>query len=227
LFFDKQPKLVVIVAKIGLYGRMKEHFLFMADVAGSTGLSEGAHRAVFERIDQVVADLNESTPAVVPLTRQYGDEVSGLYVSPESAYAIAVALRDAIHPQAGVRFVFVRGKIGQINADISQVGGAIFKIANKRMQQAKRESRFGLWSIDQSCDAQLDALTGASAHIWRGMTSYQWAIYQLRRKGHAYVEIEKILQKQQQSISRAAKQSGVELVLEAEAAIGDILKNFD
>lgn len=206
---------------------MSDYVLFMADVENSTTLTESRHRAVFKAIDGAITELNKSVEAVLPLSRQYGDEVSGLFSHAQDAYRIATRLRDAVHPSSGFRFVVVQGSIGQMDRDITKVGGKIFKHANELMARAKAESRYGLWSCDPAYDHALNALTAASAYIWKAMTPYQWEIYQLRRKGWSYKKIEVTLKKKQQSVSKAARRGGADLVIETETAIDQLLTQLN
>jgi len=205
---------------------MSQKILFMGDVADSTAIDAPAYSSAFQALERAITSINRSVKADLPLSLQYGDEVSGLYETPGDAWQIATQLRDALHPTTALRFVVVRGKVGRLDSDIRKVGGQIFKVANTLMTRAKHENRFGLWRLNDEEDKILDALTAAASHLWREMSSYQENIYRLRRQGRNYKDIQAELDKHQQSVSKAAQRGGIEIVIEAEQAIEQVLKKI-
>lgn len=199
--------------------------LFLADVEDSTRLERP--ELVYDRLDVVCRDLNERLSPLIPIQRQYGDEVAGLLNHAGALYDIISSFRAAAYPEARIRFVAVRGEVGVMDADISKVGGVVFKRANELIEVSKRKDRFGYFEIDPRYDVALDALAATSDYLLESMTVRQRAVYKLLKEGMTHEQIGQQFKISRQAVSDAAKRGGAELVLEAESAIGDILQNID
>ncbi|MBE9505996.1 MAG: hypothetical protein IMY84_04200 [Chloroflexi bacterium] len=155
---------------------------------------------------------------------RYGDEVAGLFVSASRLFDAVAAVRDALHPDAAVRFVVTRGRIGVASRDIRKVGGPAFKEADDTMERLKKQKRFVVWRLSDSLlDAVLDSLTGTANVLLEEMTANQRAVFALVRRDLMRVQVAERLGKSKQSVSSAAVRGNVDLVVEAEDAIRRIL----
>lgn len=157
----------------------------------------------------------------------YGDEVAGLFVSASRLFAAVAAVRDVLHPDAAVRFVATRGRIAVPSRDIRTVGGPVFKEAADTMERLKKHKRFGAWRLgDSLLDAVLGSLTETANVLLEEMTDNQRAVFALVRRDLMRVQIAERLGKSKQSVSSAAIRGHVDLVVEAEDAIGRILASL-
>jgi hypothetical protein len=107
----------------------RDYYLLLIDVRGSTKLAP-------KRIDRVMDRLATELPRInrrlgrelaLGLRVSYGDEVAGLFASASRLYDAAVAVRDVLYPDAGLRFVVAKGRIAVASRDIRKVGGLVFR----------------------------------------------------------------------------------------------------
>ncbi len=202
---------------------MKGKILFLADVKDSTRLESA--EVVFQRLDGAVSDLNSRLAPLIPLQRQYGDELAGVYETAESIYDIASALREAVYPETQIRFVAVRGDLGVVDSDMSKVGGLVFKHASQLIDVAKTKGRFGYFKINHQFDVALSSLVQMIDHTVTSMTAKQRRVYKLAATGWTHEEIGQQFGVSRQAVSDAARRGGVEFVLEAEDALRKLLVN--
>jgi hypothetical protein len=178
------------------------------------------------RLEGASAELNRrfEDELELALNLSYGDEVAGLFRHPRRVYDCVIALREAIAPDAALRFVAAEGRIGVASDDIRKVGGRVFKAADEGMEELKTQRRFALWLLaDESANAVLNPLCRLSNALVEGMTDYQRTVYRLMRDGLSGAQIAERLGKYPQSVSDAAKRGGAELVIEAESAARRVL----
>ena len=208
----------------------RQYYLLLIDIQGSTSLPAAVRSQVFDVLTQELRRLNETVEPkpVRSLQLSYGDEVAGLFDSPNGFYSIVSSLRDALFGFSRIRFVAVCGYAGVASEDIRQVGGDIFKRAGAMMDELKRSRGFCRWALGSELQDQvLTSLTGMSNLLLENMTSYQYEVYGLLKTGVAQTEISAKLQKHRQSVSDAAKRGGAREVLLAEASIQSVLSKLD
>jgi len=199
------------------------NILLLADVIASTDLDKP--ELVYGRIDASCEMLNKRFEPAIPLQRQYGDEVAGLFEATAPLYDVISHLREAAHPRAKLRFVAVRGKIGVVDRDISKVGGEVFKRASKQIDALKRKGRFGCLEINPDLDIALNALTQGSNYLIESMTARQREVYTLLKSERTHEQIARLLEVKRQAVGDAAKRGAAAIVLELEAAIRKLLGN--
>ena len=206
----------------------RPYVLFLADIQASSKLPSAVRETVFQRIESENERLNSSlAPSLLlNLSISYGDEIAGLFQDARTLYGVADALRQAIYPEAHLRFVVVRNRIGVASTDIRQIGGPIFKRASERIEYLKRRNRFCSWDLGRGeLDGSLEALVELSNSLIQRMTAYQREIWRLLRSGRSQAQIAKMLSKHQQSVSRAVIDGGTNLLLMAEKQIQTLLEN--
>jgi hypothetical protein len=204
----------------------EDHYLLLVDLKGSTRLAPPAAERLLGRLEELLAELSRRLdPApLLGLTISYGDEVAGLFDTPVHLYKVAEQIRDWLHPEAGIRFVAVRGAIGRPSDDIRQVGGEVFKRADHAIRAIKKGRRFCRWLIGSpSVNSALDSLTEMSNAVLESMTDYQREVYGLLATGLTQTEAATRLGKYPQSVSDAVKRGRADLVLEASQAINGLL----
>lgn len=204
----------------------RPYVLFLADIKASSKLSSSTRERVFGRIRREIKKLNSmlAPPPALKLSISYGDEIAGLFEDARNTYHVADCLREAAFPDALLRFVVIRDTIGVSSSDIRQLGGTVFKRAGQEMEFLKRKNRFCRWGLDRvSLDGPLEVLVELSNDLIRRMTAYQREIWRLLRSGHSRSEIADLLGKHRQSVSRAAREGGAELVIMAEDQISRLL----
>ncbi|MFQ5676032.1 MAG: hypothetical protein ACE5G1_09065, partial [bacterium] len=89
----------------------KKYYLLLIDIKKSTAISAASRKAIFDQIESHLKVLNHSlkpTPAL-KLSVSYGDEIAGLFESPQQFYTIVERLREALYPKARLRFVATYG----------------------------------------------------------------------------------------------------------------------
>ncbi len=205
------------------------YYLLLVDLKGSTQLQPERARPVFERLEEVLHQMNMSCAQslVIPLSISYGDEIAGLFSSATPLYDVASTVRDALLSDLRIRFVVSRGTIGMPSQDIRQIGGDIFKQANDAMIRIKKRKRFCCWLIaDDVQNTVLDTLTETTNALLGGMTAYQRQVYVLFRQGLAQNAIARKMNKHPQSISDALARGHGEIVLDAERAIDLIIQSI-
>ncbi|MDY6952645.1 MAG: hypothetical protein SWE60_14125 [Thermodesulfobacteriota bacterium] len=208
----------------------QDYFLLLIDVQRSTELAPARVRGVMKRLEGELRALRQRLrqQLALGLTISYGDEVAGLFFRVAPLFNTVAAVRDVLRPDTSLRFVAAKGKIAVPSSDIRKVGGAVFKEAEEAMQRIKKKKRFCSWHVgNPEQDAVLNALTEMSNVFMEEMTDHQWKVFQLTRKGLSGKAAAEALQKHPQSISDAIKRGKAHLVLEAETAIGKVLKGID
>lgn len=206
----------------------KKYFLLLIDIKKSTSLSAANRKKVFAEIDLILRKLNRRlTPEpVLKLSVSYGDEIAGLFETPKQFYEIAAQLREGLFPKAQFRFVATYGKIGVASKDIRTLGGEVFKKADERIKQLKKQDHFCEWVFRNIKQNEiLNSLTEMSNELIERMTPYQREVWQLLEQGLAQKEISKRLKKYPQSISDAVKRGGADQVVRAGQIINKILEN--
>lgn len=208
----------------------RDYYLLLIDIRGSTKLPPARVGRVMRRLERQLPHINKRLGRATELGLRvsYGDEVAGLFVSAGVLYAAVVAVREALYPDARLRFVAVKGRIAVASRDIRKVGGPAFKQADDAMERMKRERGFARWSLgDPLTDQVLDSLTRTSNALLEGMTAYQRQVYGLLRGGASRKDAARKLRKYVQSISSAAQAGRAAEVLEAEATIREVLRRLD
>jgi DNA-binding NarL/FixJ family response regulator len=152
--------------------------------------------------------------------------LAGVYETAEPVYDIASELRDAVYQDTQIRFVAVRGAVGVVDADMSKVGGLVFKRASQLIGEAKTKGRFGSFMISSNLDQALGALVQSSNYLLESMTERQRKVYDLLKGGMTHEEIAKQFKVSRQAVTDAAKRGGTEYVLESEAAIRKLLETI-
>jgi len=204
----------------------RDYFLLLLDIRRSTRMAPERLRVVMERLERVASELSRQfeDELELALNLSYGDEVAGLFRRPDRTYDCVIALREAVAPDAALRFVISEGRIGLVSDDIRRIGGAVFKAADEEMKNLKRQRQFATWLLaDQKTSAVLTSLSRLSNLLVENMTDYQRTVYQLMRDGLSGSEIASRLGKYPQSVSEAAKRGGADLVIEAETTITRVL----
>ena len=203
----------------------RDYFLFLADVKGSSSLSGGKATALRRKLEAALEALNgEIEPKPLRgFSLNYGDEIAALFSSPEPLFEAARLLRERLRPFR-FRFAVAQGRVGAATKDITQMGGAAFKLASEALDAAKKQDRFCRWRLKDSAENRvLNALVEMSDAIVLGMTDYQHQVYQALRHGEPQVDIAARLGKAPQSVSKAARSGGARLAIEAEEAILAVL----
>lgn len=204
------------------------YFLLLVDVVQSTALPNGKINAKMHLLQQLIKTLNKKfdKESVIPLTVSYGDEIAGLFNSPEHFYTMVSLIRKHFYPLTTIRFVAVKGKIAVVSKDIREVGGTIFKIASHDMAGLKQREEFCSWQLGNPLhDECLKALCNVSNVLIEDMSHYQREVFELLLAGNSQKKIADQLGKYTQSVWDAVKRSKADYVLEAGNAINLILAN--
>ncbi len=205
----------------------RDYYLLLIDVRGSTKLAPpDLARRTMNRLEKTLARLNDEMKRdlVIGLSLSYGDEVAALLRRAAHLFDVVAAVRDTLHPDATIRFVAVRGKIGVASDDIRQVGGPVFKQTDDAMVRLKKQRGFCSWLLkDRALDDTLNSLTGMSNALVEEMTDYQRRVYASLGRGMSGKLVAKRLGKYPQSVSDAGKRGRAKLVLAGEATIRRML----
>lgn len=204
----------------------REYFLLLVDIRGSTELAPDVMERAMARLRKELLRVNRrlQRDLALRLRMNYGDEIAGLFTAPERLFDAVVAIRDALHPDAAIRFAVSNDRIGVPTRDLRRVSGPAFKEADRLMRRLKTHNRFAAWRIgDSLLDAALNSLTQTSNALLEDMTDNQRSVFNLVRRGLKRVEVAERLGKSKQAISDAAIRGRVDLVVEAEHAIRKIL----
>ncbi len=207
----------------------KNYFLILIDIKKSTTLSPATRKKVFEELDLLLRKLNRklNPKPVLRLSVSYGDEIAGLFETPKQFYEIVTQLREGLFPKARFRFVAAHGKIGVASKDIRKLGGEVFKKADERIKQLKRQDLFCEWVFKNAKENEiLNSLSEMSNEIVERMTPYQREVWQLLEQGLTQKEISNRLKKYPQSISYAVKRGGADQVIRAGQVISKILEKI-
>ena len=204
------------------------YLVFLADVRGSASLSAGEGEQAFARLNAALDGFRGLPGVVLGPSLNYGDEVSCLFEASEPAFDLALAIRDALRPVTSFRFALVHGRIGRAAADITQVGGPAFKMADEEIERLKTTGAFCAFRIgDELENATLDALLNlADAQVAR-MTDYQYEVFRMTGAGRSQKDVAEALGKFPQSVSDAVKRSLADEVLAAERAVRARLRALD
>ncbi len=124
----------------------RTYWLLLADLKRSTKLSPDASAAAIRALKSAIETCNRDYGAAmaVPLEVNYGDEFSGLFVTPEPVYAIVSLIRHALRPFAQFRFAVVKGRVGSPSDTMRELGGPVFVSANDALVRLKTQDRFCL-----------------------------------------------------------------------------------
>ena len=204
----------------------REYYLLLVDIRKSTKIPADELAPAMARLKKDLSLLRRRLRDELELGLRvtYGDEVAGLFTTPSALYDVATGIRDALHPEAKIRFVVARGRIAVASSDIRAVGGAVFKEADAAMERLKKSKRYAVWQLgDPLLDAALDSLTATANALLEGMTENQRGVFTLVREGLSRVEVAELLHKSKQSVSSAAVRGKADLVVEAEETISRIL----
>ncbi len=198
----------------------KEHFLILLDIKQSSQLLGNKASSLQNRLLTLLEELNRKYKPLINLQISYGDEIGGIFTDPVPLYEIVDKIRELLYPETHFRFVAVKGKISVHSQDIRQVGGEIFKKADREINQLKKENRFSRWLIgNPALNVALTSLSELSNAMLTDMTEYQYDVYLLLKRELPQKNIARKLQKHTQSVSDAAKRGKAELVIEAGKAI--------
>ncbi len=207
----------------------REYYLLLVDIRDSTEIPADELAPAMERMRKELQRLRRRfrDDLELGLRVSYGDEVAGLFKTPAPLFDVIAAIRDALYPDALLRFVVTRGRIALVSRDIRAVGGAVFKEADAAMERLKKSKRFAAWCLgDPLLDVVLDSLTGTANALLEGMTENQREVFDLVRQDLMRVEVADRLGKSKQSVSSAAVRGNADLVAEAETAICQILASL-
>jgi len=208
----------------------KNYYLVLADLRGATKTTPGRLKKALNSIQGAVRQINRSHREIVavPFALNYGDEVAGLVQALEPAYDIADRIREAAYPYTQVRFVINRGRIGVASKDITQVGGPVFKEAQKLITNLKRDHAAFVWNVSTEFDNGLLSLLSVLANTMiEDLTPYRHSIWRLLREGKNQRQIARELRKHPQSVSQAVKKGNIAAISRAEDVIREILKIID
>ena len=207
-----------------------DYYLLLTDVRSSTEAYPPGLQAAFDRLGQVLPKLNQRhrEAMALPLSVNYGDEVSGLFISATPLYDVLSTIRDALYPDACLRFAATKGRIAIASHDIRQVGGSVFKDADAAIGRLKRKRLFCSWSFGHKVlDGVLTSLTELSNTLIEDMTDNQRGVFVLARGRLKGVEVAERLGVSSQAASSAAVRGRVDLVLDAELRIREVLTMVD
>jgi DNA-binding CsgD family transcriptional regulator len=222
LYFKKQFIIIVYM------DTSKSYILLLIDIKKSTQIPSVHRNKAFDKLLTRLPKLNQALnpPPVLGLSLNYGDEIAGLFERPTSVFHAISEIRDLLHPDIAIRFVVLRGTIGNDSKNITQVGGEVFKRANKTMTKIKKRNRYCHWDTGQGLlDEILISLSELSNTMLENMTPYQREVYKLFKQGYSQKGITVRLKKHQQSVSEAVRRSNAEQVIDAEDRIHRILKS--
>ena len=207
----------------------REYFLLLMDIRDSTEMSPEQSERAMGRLREELLRVNRrlQRDLALRLRMSYGDEIAGLFKSPPRLFDAVAAVRDVLYPDAAMRFVVTRGKIGVPTRDMRRVSGPAFKEADGVMGTLKSQNRFAAWRLgDALLDDVLDSLTRTSNALLEEMTDNQRKVFDLVRFGMKRVEIAEKLGKSKQAVSDAAVRGRVDLVVDAERAIRRVLEEL-
>jgi len=205
----------------------KQYFLLLFDVKNSSGLKNEEFNKRMKLIRQKLDESNavNSKQIVIPMSISYGDEIAGLYTSPENFFTLYSGIRKIFYPITAVRMVVVKGYIAVDSYDIRQIGGFVFKTANEAMNILKKEKSFFAWQTGQPVfDKSLDSLCEISNVMLNDLSTYQRDIYELINEGFNQKQIAERLGKYSQSVWNAIKRGKINYILQAQNSIIFMLK---
>jgi hypothetical protein len=202
------------------------YFLLLVDIRNSTGLPGKAMNEKMKLLEETLLKLNKefSNQTALPLSISYGDEIAGLFHSPEKFYNIIIRIQKLFYPLTNIRFAAVKGKISMESKDIRKVGGPIFKKASNAIANLKETGRYASWQLGNTIqDKSLESLCEISNALINDMSDYQRKVFDLLSAGHTQKEIAKELGKYTQSVWDAVQRSKAVYVINAQKTINLIL----
>jgi len=207
----------------------REYFLLLVDIRDSTETPASKLEPAMERLRKELKRLRRRLrdDLELGLRVSYGDEVAGLFKTPAPLYDVVASFRDALYPEAHLRFVATRGRIAVVSRDIRAVGGPVFKEADAAMERLKRSKRYAAWHLgDPLLNAVLDSLTGTANALLEDMTRNQREVFGFVRQDLSRVEVAEKMGKSKQSVSSAAVRGNADLIVEAEDVIRQLLSRL-
>lgn len=208
----------------------KDYFLLLFDMKNSTKLPAIKAKDKFDKLEDSIQYYNDQLryEIALPMSINYGDEIAGLFHSPQSFYLIASQFRQILYPDTTIRFVAIKGQVAVVSDDIRQIGGTIFKKANEEMVRLKKDDNFSWWGIHKEpINQSLTALSELSNAVINDMSEYQREVYSLLKLGLNQKEIAQKLDKYAQSVWDAVQRSKAVYVLQAEKAIFQLLEEIN
>jgi hypothetical protein len=208
----------------------KNYYLVLADLRGATRTPPARLKKVLNSIQEAVRRINREyrKEIAVPFALSYGDEVAGLLHSLKPVYDIADTIREAAYPHTRVRFVINRGRIGVSSKDITQVGGPVFKEAQRLLTEIKRGRTPFRWKVSTAFDDDLlDLLSVLADSMIEDLTPYRHSIWRLLRQGKTQRQVARELRKHPQSVSQATSKGNIAAINRAEGVIREILRIID
>ncbi|MEI6900047.1 MAG: SatD family protein [Bacteroidota bacterium] len=205
------------------------YYLLLIDIINSTQLSDQDFNGKMDLLGTSLIDINNQleNDLVIPLSVNYGDEIAGLFFSPENIFMVVMEIRKVLFPLTTIRFVVVKGFISRISSDIRQIGGIIFKKANQEIDLLKKNNYFCSWQCGNSLtDKTLESLCEISNVLLQDMSEYQRNVYELLRHECTQKQIAEKLGKYTQSVWDAIHRSKANYIIEAEKTLQLILKEY-
>jgi len=205
------------------------YYLLLIDIINSTQLSNKQFNRKMDLLEKILNNFNHhlKKDLVIPLSISYGDEIAGLFYTPENIFNVVVEIRKNFYPLTNIRFAVVKGLIARDSSDIRQVGGIIFKKANKAIDVLKKNNRFCSWQFGNLItDKTLDSLCEISEVVLQNMSEYQRNVFELYRTGLTQKQIADKLGKYPQSIWDAIQSSKAHYLIDAEQTVNLILKEY-
>lgn len=205
------------------------YYLLLIDIINSTQLPDKGFSLKMELLENQLININNNfkNDLVLPLSISYGDEIAGLFNTPENIYRAVIEIRKIFYPVTTIRFVVVKGTIARVSSDIRKIGGIAFKKASKTIDALKKNNRFCSWQVnDPLIDKALASLCELSDVVIKGMSNYQNDVLELLRDGLTQKQIAEKLGKYTQSIWDAIQRSKAIYIIEAEQSINLILKEY-
>ena len=206
-----------------------KYYLLLIDIINSTRISVKDFNHKMNILENNLPEINNKlkNDLVIPLSISYGDEIAGLFNTPANIYNVVMQIRKIFHPLTTIRFVLVKGLIARNSSDIRQVGGIIFKKANKTIEDLKKKDRYCSWQTENFLiDRTLESLCEISNVVLNDMSDYQRDVFELFREGLTQKQISIKLGKYTQSIWDAIQRSKANYVIDAEQTVNLILKEY-
>jgi hypothetical protein len=202
------------------------YYILLVDIINLTQLPFKDFDLMMNLLETKLNDINidYKKDLVLPLSINYGDEIAGLFYTPENIFNVVDQIRGILAPLTNIRFVVVKGKIGRASTDIRKIGGVIFKVANEAIEELKKNDRLCSWLIgNDPIDKTLEVLCEICKVIKGDMSDYQREVYELLKKGLSQKQIAVKLNKYTQSVWDAIQRSKANYIIEAEKTVNLIL----
>jgi len=203
----------------------------LVDLEGSTRLPPARLKAATRILQKELASLSGRHRAdlLLPLRQQYGDEIAALLRTPRAVYEIVDAVRHAVRPYTGVRYVVTQGRIGQAAGEISLVGGPVFKEAEQLMRVLKkRRAPASIWQIGEPVQRSvLQALADMSDSLIEDLTDFRYSIWRNLREGKSQSQVAGSMKRHAQSISNAVAAGHLRALILGEKAMSAVLGSIE